>query len=147
MADDMSWRSTASSRLSSFKGYLSSQRPEMKQVLSSSFRRHQGQDSPDGKSSVHSWREWAGQKIGRGQSYDLSNAGVDKIWLFPGWATRRYRKSVGGELEGTSITKFWRVLWCTEMHHKRPLKSKYSSQASHSAIERQSLLHDLNERL
>ena len=42
-----------------------------------------------------SWREWAGDKI-RGRGMNGGDA-VEKVSLFPGWATRRYHDP---EMEG-----------------------------------------------
>jgi hypothetical protein len=82
----MSWHAIASSRI---KGYLA--RPEVKNKIEGALT--------DGRATAQSLKEWAGQKIKRGFSYD-DTTDEQKVWLFPGWATRRYRKAVGAELEG-----------------------------------------------
>jgi len=101
-SEDMppSWKSlsSASSRLSSFKGYLSQR--DFKRAIPEMLQHPPGR----GEDGPQSWKEWAGEKIKstRSQSYDLSNPGSETITisLFPGWAVRRYRKVGSKEPEG-----------------------------------------------
>ncbi|KAK7466291.1 hypothetical protein VKT23_005019 [Stygiomarasmius scandens] len=79
------WRSVATaataSRFSSFKNYLAQQ--DLKNSLPQVIQRQLGPAKPG------SWREWAGQKItGTGPNVP----GKERIALFPGWATRKYRQ-------------------------------------------------------
>jgi hypothetical protein len=88
MTEEMptSWRylNSASSRFSTVRGYLKRNTPNETQALS--------------------WKEWAGQKIklrrGAGGGEDL---GMEKVTLFPGWATRRYGDVAGHGMSGSSI--------------------------------------------
>ncbi len=91
MSEDMppsSWRSLASAAGRSLKGYVAQQR-ELKQSYPS-WRGTPPQDS-DATPKKQSWGQWAGQKLRRGSQseYDVSG---DRITIFPGWATRRYRE-------------------------------------------------------
>ncbi|KAJ8095014.1 hypothetical protein PM082_010232 [Marasmius tenuissimus] len=90
MSEDMrgrSWRSlaasAASSRLASFRGqvqgYLAQQDIKNRQV---------GSEERSGAGNKQTWRQWAGQKIGRGPTL-----GTEKIALFPGWASKRPRNA------------------------------------------------------
>ncbi|KAI0766663.1 hypothetical protein BD413DRAFT_664876 [Trametes elegans] len=93
MSEDMppSWRSLASAASRSIKGYLAQQR-ELKQAYPS-WRggAPPGPHSADTTPKKQSWGQWAGQKLRRGSQseYDVSG---DRVLLFPGWATRRYRE-------------------------------------------------------
>ncbi|CDO69656.1 hypothetical protein BN946_scf184851.g44 [Trametes cinnabarina] len=96
MSEDMppSWRSLASAASRSIKGYIAQQR-ELKQPYPSS-RGGAPQPPPSfggasSSSKKSSWSQWAGQKLRRGNpgEYDVSG---DRLMLFPGWATRRYRE-------------------------------------------------------
>jgi hypothetical protein len=91
MSNEMSWHASASR----IKGYLT--RPEIKNKLPTRLQLEGA--LTDGRATAQSLKEWAGQKIKRGFSYD-DTTDEQKVWLFPGWATRRYRKAVGAELEG-----------------------------------------------
>ncbi|KAI8985542.1 hypothetical protein BD414DRAFT_529339 [Trametes punicea] len=92
MSEDMppSWRSLASAASRSIKGYIAQQR-ELKQSVPSwrATLPHVGETSSSPKKQ--SWSQWAGQKLRRGSQseYDVSG---DRLSLFPGWATRRYRE-------------------------------------------------------
>ncbi|KAH7874526.1 uncharacterized protein C8R40DRAFT_1171144 [Lentinula edodes] len=80
-----SWRKSASSRLSSFKGYIAQQ--DLRNTLPEAISRQIGA----GKERAGNFKEWAGQKINRGYNNNgQTNAGTEKISLFPGWAARRY---------------------------------------------------------
>lgn len=101
MSEDMppsSWRSLASAAGRSLKGYVAQQR-ELKQSYPS-WRGTPPQDS-DATPKKQSWGQWAGQKLRRGSQseYDVSG---DRITIFPGWATRRYREPQRDGQEGTS---------------------------------------------
>ncbi|KAI0357995.1 hypothetical protein OH77DRAFT_1421254 [Trametes cingulata] len=93
MSEDMppSWRSIASAASRSLKGYIAQQR-ELKQSYPT-WRGATPQGS-DAASKKQSWSQWAGQKLRRGSQseYDVSG---DRLSLFPGWATRRYREPRG----------------------------------------------------
>lgn len=101
MSQDMrgrSWRSlaasAASSRFASIKGYLAQQ--DFKNSLSSTVQHQLDPGDGSGTNGIkQSWREWAGQKISRGND----NLGTEKIALFPGWATRRPRSAADGSFE------------------------------------------------
>ncbi|KAI0369116.1 hypothetical protein BV20DRAFT_997309 [Pilatotrama ljubarskyi] len=90
MSEDMpaSWRSIASAASRSLKGYIAQQR-ELKQAYPLS--RGAPPQSSEAASKKQSWSQWAGQKLRRGSQneYDVSG---DRLSLFPGWATRRYRE-------------------------------------------------------
>ncbi|KAG7093448.1 hypothetical protein E1B28_007126 [Marasmius oreades] len=96
MSEDMrgsSWRSlaasAASSRLTSFKGYLAQK--DFTNSLPSSIKRQLGPvDGSERVGNKQSWREWAGQKISRG------NNGKEEIAMFPGWATRKPLSATDG---------------------------------------------------
>ncbi|KAF9266708.1 hypothetical protein L218DRAFT_921296 [Marasmius fiardii PR-910] len=100
MSQDMrgrSWRSlaasAASSRIASFKGYLAQQ--DFKNSLPNTIQRQLGPgDESNQNGNKQTWREWAGQKMNRG-----NNFGTEKIALFPGWATRRPRSAADGSFE------------------------------------------------
>ncbi|KAF9525117.1 hypothetical protein CPB83DRAFT_885775 [Crepidotus variabilis] len=80
-----SWRylSSAGSRLSSFKGYISGREP------GGMPRSPRGTPGAVGEER-QGWRAWAGQKIrGRGRNGN-DPAKEEFINLFPGWAARRY---------------------------------------------------------
>ncbi|KAF8829019.1 hypothetical protein HHX47_DHR3001032 [Lentinula edodes] len=88
-----SWRKSASSRLSSFKGYIAQQ--DLRNTLPEAISRQIGA----GKERAGNFKEWAGQKINRGYNNNgQTNAGTEKISLFPGWAARRYPAT--GQQEG-----------------------------------------------
>lgn len=117
----LDWRALAkagSSRLNSFKGYVSEQIVEQSSRLTSTSDSGgaQTRDIPTHNDAAPSpaplpspgagpatpgtpvpgWREWAGQKIRdkyntrRAADDDDTPVGVEKIGLFPGWAMRRY---------------------------------------------------------
>ncbi|KAH9893538.1 hypothetical protein C8Q73DRAFT_697378 [Cubamyces lactineus] len=96
MSEDMppSWRSLASAASRSIKGYIAQQR-ELKQSYPASRGPAPPQaaesSSSSGSQKKQSWSQWAGQKLRRGSQgeYDVSG---DRLLLFPGWATRRYRE-------------------------------------------------------
>lgn len=46
-----------------------------------------------------SWREWAGDKM-RSRGMSGSDAAVEKVTLFPGWAARRYHDPGTEGIEG-----------------------------------------------
>ncbi|RDB15960.1 hypothetical protein Hypma_003559 [Hypsizygus marmoreus] len=94
MSEEMpsSWRylSSASSRLSSFKGYLQSKNPPGSRAGPSAIG-----GSSDNRQS---WRAWAGQKI-KIRRGTPEPSGTETVNLFPGWAARRYRKIGSSELQ------------------------------------------------
>ena len=94
MSEEMapSWRSLASAASRSIKGYISQQR-ELKQGYPAA--RGQAQLGADPNSKKQSWSQWAGQKLRRGSQSEYDTSG-DKLSLFPGWATRRYREPPNG---------------------------------------------------
>ncbi|TFK39506.1 hypothetical protein BDQ12DRAFT_712190 [Crucibulum laeve] len=91
MSEDMStsWKyiQSASSRLSSFKGYLREHRTPLP---SPGARAAPQQGTAEERQS---WRQWAGQKIRlRRGSGDEEDRNTEVVNLFPGWAARRYPK-------------------------------------------------------
>ncbi|KAI0630600.1 hypothetical protein C8Q77DRAFT_1160159 [Trametes polyzona] len=103
MSEEMapSWRSLASAASRSFKGYIAQQR-ELKQSYPSWRGPPSSSQDSDATPKKQSWSQWAGQKLRRGSQsqYDVSG---DRISLFPGWATRRYREP---QREGQEDTPF-----------------------------------------
>ncbi|KAJ3844152.1 hypothetical protein F5878DRAFT_656103 [Lentinula raphanica] len=98
-----SWKksalSAASSRLSSFKGYIAQQ--DLKNSLPEAISRQIGA----GKERAGNFKEWAGQKINKGyNSNGQANSGTEKILLFPGWAARRYPTI--GQREDDNVDSF-----------------------------------------
>lgn len=90
MSQDMasSWKSlssSASSRFSSFKGYIAQQ--DLKRSIPGALQRQFSQ-TPESEQR-QGWREWAGQKIAARRNVG-PNVGEERIALFPGWAARRY---------------------------------------------------------
>jgi hypothetical protein len=77
-----------SSRVSSFKSYLSQARNQVVQSRANAV-------NPDG--STPTWGQWAGQKLknmaGRGEG----QSGVEKLFIFPGWAARSYHEIKPGD--------------------------------------------------
>ncbi|KAJ3861829.1 hypothetical protein EV359DRAFT_46393 [Lentinula novae-zelandiae] len=95
-----SWRKSASSRLSSFKGYIAQQ--DLRNTLPEAISRQIGA----GKERAGNFKEWAGQKINKGYNNNgQTNTGTEKISLFPGWAARRY-PSTGQQEESFEIEVF-----------------------------------------
>ncbi|KAG6907642.1 hypothetical protein DXG01_008092 [Tephrocybe rancida] len=99
MSEDMptSWRyiSAASSRVSSFRGYINAARSKASTPPGTTY-------TPDAHEEQHkSWRTWAGQKLRLGKSPGggAAQLGAETLNLFPGWAVRRYRKPVSGEMK------------------------------------------------
>ncbi|TFK88425.1 hypothetical protein K466DRAFT_575361 [Polyporus arcularius HHB13444] len=86
-----SWRSLASAASRSVKGYISQR--ELKQGYPASSGRPQL--TAEQNSEKQSWRQWAGQKLRRGSQSEYDTSG-DRLALFPGWATRRYREPPRG---------------------------------------------------
>ncbi|KAJ3749034.1 hypothetical protein DFH05DRAFT_1389118 [Lentinula detonsa] len=97
-----SWKksalSAASSRLSSFKGYIAQQ--DLRNSLPDAISRQIGA----GKERAGNFKEWAGQKMNKGYNNGQTNTGTEKISLFPGWAARRYPTS--GQREGDWVDSF-----------------------------------------
>jgi hypothetical protein len=88
MSEDMrtSWRylSPASSSFSTVRGYLKRSISTEPQALS--------------------WKEWAGQKIKlRRGAVGGEDMCMEKVTLFPGWATRRYGDVVGNGMSSSLI--------------------------------------------
>lgn len=85
MSEDMSssWKyiSSASSRLSSFRGYIS--RP------ASGASPHSVSQDVTPVEGRQGWRAWAGSKI-RSRGGGPSDPGIESLSLFPGWAARKY---------------------------------------------------------
>lgn len=110
MSDDMSpsgssWNLklvSASSRLTSLKGYIAGHTPSPNHAWRSAATATSTprglEESPGGEYERQSWRAWAGQKIrGKGKGNDgVGNNEV--INVFPGWAARRYGS--GTSMEG-----------------------------------------------
>ncbi|KDQ50737.1 hypothetical protein JAAARDRAFT_211560 [Jaapia argillacea MUCL 33604] len=100
MSSDMSSRRSLLSSLSristsSVKSYL--QQGDYRAVLPSSLRRELRPGDPgyiDGGPRKQSWGQWANEKIRRSGGSD--RLAVEKISLFPGWATRRFRGASSG---------------------------------------------------
>ncbi|KAJ7647005.1 hypothetical protein FB45DRAFT_781417 [Roridomyces roridus] len=94
MSKDMPWRptmTTSSSRFSAVKGYIS-----QRNVPTALQRKV----SADG--TKQSWKAWAGEKISAGMRGTVgggSGQGSERVALFPGWATRRYRRDTAGRLQ------------------------------------------------
>lgn len=133
----LDWRALAkagSSRLNSFKGYVSEQIVEQSSRLTSTSDSGgaQTRDIPTHNDAAPSpaplpspgagpatpgtpvpgWREWAGQKIRdkyntrRAADDDDTPVGVEKIGLFPGWAMRRYHGQGHGPEDGFEVEVF-----------------------------------------
>ena len=86
-----------SSKVSSFRNYLSQARADPRSALhhaSGRDPRHEGAETPPVDSSrTQSWGQWAGQKlkqITHGNEDDAAN--LEKVFVFPGWATRNYHQ-------------------------------------------------------
>lgn len=110
MSEDMlhsgsSWNSkhlvSATSRLTSLKGYVVSHTPSppTRHNWSGGTARSLGLGgSPGGEHERKSWRAWAGQKI-RGKQKGNDDVGNSEVInVFPGWAARRYAQ--GSSTEG-----------------------------------------------
>jgi hypothetical protein len=81
-----------SSRLSNIKGYVQQARAEPRSVFSTRSPaptpplNGQGLDAPR-----QSWGQWAGQKIKQiTRGGEDAPPGIDKLFVFPGWASRHY---------------------------------------------------------
>lgn len=74
------------------KGYINQRNVNIPSAL-------QRRVSADG--TKQSWKAWAGEKISAGMRGG-GGAGQtsERIALFPGWATRRYRRDPDGQLQG-----------------------------------------------
>lgn len=102
MSEDMSWKyiSSASSRLSNFKSYISQR--DIKGQVSKSLRGTE--DKPPG------WKAWAGQKIKlRRGGEEIANVNTEVVNLFPGWAARRYPKDQLHKLNSRFVLKNLKV--------------------------------------
>ncbi|KAI0788704.1 hypothetical protein C8Q75DRAFT_807439 [Abortiporus biennis] len=105
MSDEMSsWRSLASSASRSIKGYAA------QHDLKSRIPTGRNLDGPTADSSVRqTWGQWAGQKLRVLTQSDPTGSGsIEKLSLFPGWATRRYRQ------QDTQITNLEGIL-CSDV--------------------------------
>lgn len=93
-----------SSRVSSFRNYLSQARADPRSALHTSGRdpRRGGAETPPVDSSrTQSWGQWAGQKLKRithGNEDDVAN--LEKVFVFPGWATRNYHEGASASSSG-----------------------------------------------
>lgn len=93
MSEDMpSWKSLASAASRSVKNYVAQKRSALPSAASRDFRPDGANGNLPSSSSLPSnklsWTQWAGQRLRRnGQFDDGTN---DRIFLFPGWAARRY---------------------------------------------------------
>ena len=107
MSEDMlpsgsSWNSkhlvSASSRLTSLKGYVVSHTPSppTRHNWSGTTRSLVG-GSPGGEHEKKSWRAWAGQKIRGKQKVNDDVGNTEVINVFPGWAARRYAQATSTE--------------------------------------------------
>ncbi len=85
------WRNAlpSSSRLASFKGFVNK---SDYRTLFEGRKALQPNDPgyAESSSTKQSWREWAGDKLRRRGSYNSNVTSVEKLSLFPGWATRKY---------------------------------------------------------
>lgn len=93
MSEMSSWKYLASSRLSSFKGYIAQQ--DLKNSAPNQIQRLRP-DSPGISGEKQSWRQWAGQKLTRRGSGNSTPKGNLRVALFPGWAARRYENEASG---------------------------------------------------
>ncbi|OCH96361.1 hypothetical protein OBBRIDRAFT_883275 [Obba rivulosa] len=92
MSDDMpSWRSLASAASRSIKGYVSQRDLKRGNPLG----RAENEDRP-GLSRRQTWGQWASQKLRRAND----DGSAERLALFPGWATRRYRQPMQETSEG-----------------------------------------------
>ena len=106
MSDDMSpsgssWNLkhlvSASSRLTSLKGYVVSRTPSPSTGHIWSGTPRGLARSSGGEHERKSWRAWAGQKI-RGKQRGNDGVGnTEIINVFPGWAARRYAQGTSTE--------------------------------------------------
>ncbi|KAI0048769.1 hypothetical protein FA95DRAFT_1009643 [Auriscalpium vulgare] len=104
MADDMrppSWKAFASSRLSSFKGYVKER--DLKRALPVRRELRPGEIGySDGAAKKQSWTQWAGQKLAKKAGDDVGGS-LEKVNLFPGWASKQYHNEApraDGDREG-----------------------------------------------
>ncbi|KAI0917865.1 hypothetical protein AcV5_002696 [Taiwanofungus camphoratus] len=87
MADEMSpWKSLANAASRSIKSYVTQRDP--KRVFPAS-RDVRSADS-EGGSQRQTWGQWAGQKLRKATQSE--GASIDRLLLFPGWATRRFHE-------------------------------------------------------
>lgn len=82
-----SWKQAATSKFSSFKTYIAQQTP------------------PELKEKAGNLRGWAEQKLNAKDNTGSSNGNISeaKVWLFPGWATRRNSRKVEIYVSGFSL--------------------------------------------
>ncbi|KAI0064045.1 hypothetical protein BV25DRAFT_1882683 [Artomyces pyxidatus] len=100
MADDMrapTWKSLASTRLNSFKDYVSQR--DLKRLPVRRELRPGEVGYTDGVAKKQSWTQWAGQKIAKRLAGDETGS-MEKVNLFPGWASRRYHTEGSNGAEG-----------------------------------------------
>lgn len=101
--------SSSASRIASLKSLVPSQQRDAIRSFfdrrvpvdtSQSTSSSRGLQAPDGSTQDRkvSWREWAGGKI-RGRNTNSSD-GVEKVSLFPGWASRSYHNAEAQPKEG-----------------------------------------------
>jgi hypothetical protein len=94
-------KSRAAEQLSSFKNSISTRTDNL-----------QGSnvDRPPGSSRQSSWAQWAGQKIKQvaqavtADGERRSGPAVENIYVFPGWASRRYHDMDNSALRGNAAT-------------------------------------------
>jgi hypothetical protein len=100
MSEDMRYWKAATSKISSFKGYLAQKDPR------SSPRFRVGESVTEGHaSSRQTWSQWAGSKLKLNiQGQDSNNFAVERLSLFPGWAARRLHNPVA-DVEGLFETQ------------------------------------------
>ena len=106
MSEDMlhsgsSWNSkhlvSASSRLTSLKGYVASHTPSPPTRHTWSGKARGLEGSQGGEHERKGWRAWAGQKIRGKQKANDSVGNTEVINVFPGWAARRYAQGTSTE--------------------------------------------------
>jgi hypothetical protein len=106
--------SIASSRLSSFKGYISQVREEASVLLTNG----------DGGGSSQNWKQWAGQKIKGNRGKAEGRIRCEEIVLFPGWATKRYHSNSADENSRRLSTASCRFLLDTDGERCRNLRRR-----------------------
>lgn len=91
--------SGSSSRLATLKGLVP---PTQRDVMRSFFDRRVSAEGMNGnvEERKQSWREWAGDKIRKRATGSGSKDAVERISLFPGWASRRYHDESKMKQEG-----------------------------------------------
>lgn len=89
--------------LSALTGHASKQREALKGFFD---RRAPRQGSVSSASERLSWKDWAGEKIRNRRGSSWNNGAVEKVSLFPGWASRKYDSSELEGKEGNACSSF-----------------------------------------